>query len=276
MFLVYVKNSSFLPIPELQDFIASYVIQEIPEGETETFFSPPLAMSGFIFTVVNGSGSLDAKIENRDFFTENAVATGQVTSPVYGQMVGELKTILVFFKPTGMHRLFRNDLSELTNTSKTLAEFLGQEEADLLWKNLTDHSDNEKQIEVLNNFFKKRIPTDGKEDTFEQVLDYIHEMNGGKTLADIEQNFSYTRKTLERRFKKMVGLSPKVYIQIYRFKCLFNFLHANPGITWVQLANQTGYYDQSHMSRYVREYLQVSPNSIVQLDMELINYLLNR
>jgi len=276
LFIVCVKNSSFLPAPELQDFIASYVIQEVPEGETETFFSPPLAMSGFIFNVVNSSGVLDAKIDDRYFFTENAVATGQVTSPVYGQMVGEVKSVLVFFKPTGMHRLFGNDLSELTNTSITLSEFLGQEEADLLWKNLTDHSDNEKQIEVLNNFFKKRIPTEEKDDRFEKVLDYIHEMKGGKTLAELEQNSSYTRKTLERHFKKMVGLSPKVYIQIYRFKCLINFLHANPGITWVQLANQTGYYDQSHMSRYFREYLKVSPNSIVQLDMELINYLLNR
>ncbi|MEB2787174.1 AraC family transcriptional regulator [Algoriphagus persicinus] len=270
------KNSSYTPIPELQEFIASYVIQEVPEGETEPFFSPPLAMSGFIFTVANSSGFITAKIDNRDFFTENAVATGQVTAPVYGQMVGEVKSILVFFKPTGMHRLFRNDLSELTNTSKTLSEFLGQEEADRLWRNLTDHSDNQKQIEVLNSFFKERLPTEEKEDRFEEVLDYIHATKGGITLADIAQNSSYSRKTLERHFKKMVGLSPKVYIQIYRFKCLINFLQSNPGITWVQLASQTGYYDQSHMSRYFKEYLKVSPNSIVTLDLDLIHYLLSR
>jgi len=270
------KNSNFPPTPELQEFIASYVIQEVPDGENEPIFSPPLAMSGFIFTLINSSGVLDVKIDGRDFFTEKAVATGQVTTPIYGQMVGELKTVLVFFKPTGMHRLFRNDLSELTNTSKTLAEFLGQEEADLLWKNLTEHSDNQKQIEVLNNFFTKRIPTKEKEDRLEKVLDYIHAMNEGISIADIEQNSPYSRKTLERYFKKMIGLSPKVYIQIYRFKCLVNFLQANPGITWVQLANQTGYYDQAHMSRYVREYLQVSSNRIVTLDMELINYLSKR
>jgi AraC-like DNA-binding protein len=50
----------------------------------------------------------------------------------------------------------------------------------------------------------------------------------------------------------------------------------HPGITWAQLANEAGYYDQSHMSRYVKEYLKVSPNTIVQLDMKLINYLLSR
>lgn len=137
-------------------------------------------------------------------------------------------------------------------------------------------SDNEKQIEVLNIFFTKRIPTEEKENRLEKVLDYIHAMNGGISLADIEQNSPYSRKILERYFKKTIGLSHKVYIQIYRFKCLVNFLQANPGITWVQLANQTGYYDQSHMSRYVREYMHVSPNSIVKLDMELIHYLMNR
>ncbi|WP_296618313.1 AraC family transcriptional regulator [Marivirga sp.] len=271
-----VKNTSFLPAPELQGFIASYVIQQVPDGVNEPFFSPPLAMSGFIITVTNSTGILNAKIDNRDFITDNAVATGQVSAPIYGELVGEVKAILVFFKPTGMHRLFGNDLSELTNTSQSLSEFLGHVEADVLWNDLTEQSDNQKQIDILDNFFKNRIPTEKQEDKFEKVLDFIHEKNGRVSIADIEQYATYPRKTLERHFKRMVGLSPKVYAQIYRFKCLINFLYANSGITWMQLANENGYYDQSHMSRYVKEYLKIPPNSLVKLDMDFINYLLNR
>lgn len=267
---------NFLPAPDLQEFIASYGILEIPEGETEPYFSPPLAMSGFIINVVNSKGVVVSKIDNRDFFTENAVVTGQVTSPVYGELVGKVKSIMVFFKPIGMHRLFKNDLSELTNCSKTISDFLGQEEADLLWENLTAHSDNQQQIDVLNEFFRKRITAREEDKKFEKILNYIHEKQGNVSITEILISSYYPRKSLERHFKKKIGLSPKVYAQIYRFKCLINFLANNPGITWSQLANHTGYFDQSHMSRYIKEYLQVSPNSIVNLDMAFINYLLNR
>lgn len=271
-----IKPVSYLPAPELQDFIASYGIMEIPEGETESYFSPPLAMSGFIINIIGKQGNLISKIEGKDFFTETAVATGQVTAPVYGSMTGAVKSILVFFKPTGMHRLFGNDLSEITNRSMRLSKLLGEEEAGSLWDDLITEPDNEKQIDILNDFFRKRIPVREEPDKFEIVLAFIHKKKGGVSIAEIEETAPFMRKTLERHFKRKVGLSPKVYAQIYQFKCLINLLEAKPGITWAQLANQSGYYDQSHMSRYVREYLQVSPNSMVKLDMDFINYLLNR
>lgn len=267
---------SFLPAPELQEFIASYGILEIPEGHTEKYFSPPLAMSGFIINIIKNKGAVISRIEDRDFFTESAVATGQVTAPVYGELVGEVKSIMVFFKPLGMHRLFGNDLSQLTNSSRSLSEFLGREEADLLLKNLKAQPDNLQQTEILNDFFRKRITHRQEDKKLEKILDHIHEKKGNLNITEILENSFYPRKTLERHFRKKIGLSPKVYIQIYRFKRLINFLENNPETTWAQLASLSGYFDQSHMSRYIQEYLKVSPNSIVTLDMDYINYLLNR
>jgi hypothetical protein len=45
---------------------------------------------------------------------------------------------------------------------------------------------------------------------------------------------------------------------------------------WLELSGLTGYYDQSHMIRYFKEYLKVSPNQLVTLDIDFINYLLSR
>ena len=266
---------TYHPPPELSKFIASYGVMDISAGHRETYFSPPLAMSGFIINVNRDRGKVVSKIDGRHFFTQNAVATGQVTSPVYGELIGAVKSYMIFFRPTGMHSLFGNDLSELTNTSIPLSEFLEGKESEELYEQLSSRANREEEIQVLNNFFRKRIPAE-EDKNFEAVLTYIHEQKGNVSIAEIERSSSYSRKTLERHFKKKVGLSPKVYCQIYQFKCLINFLQKNPGITWTQLAGNSGYFDQSHMSRYVKEYLQVSPNSIVDLDMHFINYLLNR
>jgi len=264
----------YLPVKELQAYIAGYGILAVPETYNEPYFSPPLGLSGFIIHTINTKDIIVAKIDDKDHFTEKAVATGQVTRPVYGQNTGELRILLVFFHPLGMYQLFGNDMAQLTNTSQPLSDFLGKEKAEDLIKKLKEKQEDKSQIDVLNTFFLKVKPSARATQKLQSVLDFIHEKKGDVTVTEIEAHGHYHRKTLERHFKKMVGLSPKVYCQIYQFKCLINFLQAHPETTWSQLAEEAGYYDQSHMSRYIKEYLKVSPSSLVTLDMEFINYLL--
>lgn len=266
----------YLPPPALMEVISSYGILEIPDGKNESFFSPPLGLSGFIINPINSKKEVYANIKGQAFFSTDEVATGQVTAPVYGEMKGHIKSIMVFFNPLGMYQLFGTETSALTNTSKSLNEFLGSEKAKALVSALKDNKDDDHQIQILNKFFEDQISRKYEVSKMKVVMEYIHHKKGDVSVGDIEKECHYQRKTLERHFNKMLGLSPKVYCKIYRFKCLINHLQQNPQITWTELADHVGYYDQSHMTRYIKEYLEVSPNSIVKLDMAFINYLLSR
>ncbi len=248
----------------------------MPEGVTEPYFSPPLAMSGFILEPINHPDCIVAKTADRDFFTDFAVVTGQVTSPVYGQLVGNVRSVMVFFKPLGIHQLFGLDMAKLTNTFMKLEDLIGIEEKQDLMSSLGKETKVEDVAAKLDAFFLRQTPSNNDTDKIQPVLDYIHAQKGDVSISELLEIGHYHRKTLERHFHKMIGLSPKVYAQIYQFKCLIMLLQASPGITWAQLADQAGYYDQSHMSRYFKEYLKVSPNSIVTLDLDLIHYLLSR
>ena len=53
-----------------------------------------------------------------------------------------------------------------------------------------------------------------------------------------------------------------------------NYQQANPGITWTEQTYNHAFFNQVHMSKYLKEYLKVSPNNLVQLDVDFINYLL--
>ena len=269
--------ATYLPAEHLRDYILSYGVLNFPEGVSEPYFSPPIALSGLIIHTINTQNTIVARIGEKDHYTENAVATGQVTQPVYGQNIGQARILLVFFHPMGMHQLFGTDMAKLTNTSMPLQEFLGQQRADDLYKKLVANQEDEYQIKVLDDFFSEQCPIQNALlDRFRKVLDLIHARKGDVNIGELEKTEFYQRKTLERHFNKIVGISPKVYCQIYRFKCLVNLIHSQPGITWAQLAPQAGYYDQAHLSRYVKDYLNVQPGSIVKLDMQLINYLLSR
>jgi len=144
------QPTTYIPLPELQEYIAGYVILKIPEGIIEPYFLPPLGLSGFIIQSLNTKNKFIAKIEGEDFFTESAVVTGQVTYPIYGQIIGQSKTIMVFVQPLGMHQLLGSEMSSLKNKSITLIDFLGKEKADKLLDKFRANPNNEHQIEVLN------------------------------------------------------------------------------------------------------------------------------
>src|SRR5680860_141559 len=122
----------YLPPPGLRKYIASYGVLEIPEGVVESYFSPPIGLSGMIIQTINSHDNVVSKINGEDFFSEDAVMTGQVTAPVYGEFFGEVKSLLIFFHPLGMHQLFGTDMASLTNTAIPLKDFLGESQAENL------------------------------------------------------------------------------------------------------------------------------------------------
>jgi len=265
-------NALSFPVSNvLESCIHSYGIIEEPEGFSEPFVSPPLGFSGFIICT---EGNTDAFINGERFIYHPAVASGQVTFPVTGHVTGKVKSIMVFFQPPGMYRLFGFDMSRLTNASMDLREFLGVEEAQLLLQELKHAESNESIVAILNQFFISHLSETENTADIKTVLDFIHEHGGHISIKEIEQHCYMQRKTIERSFHTKVGLSPKTYASIFRFKCLLGYLKQHPAITWLQLAEENGYFDQSHMVRYFKEYLKVSPNHLVTLDVDFINYLL--
>ena len=261
----------FTPSEVLAPYIAFYGVFDLEENFSEPYCSPPLGLCGFILCF---DQSINAQLNGKLFMKDNYCATGQVTSPMIGDVTGKNKILMVFIQPCGMHQLFGIDMSLLTNTSMPLSELLGKDEADALIAKLKMAPDHAKMIQVMNEFFLSQQPVFEIAPKVKQAIDYIHRHKGNVSVKDIETNCYITPRSLERHFKLYVGLSPKEYAKIFRFKCLVNFINQNPNTTWSSLCEENGYYDQSHLTRYFTRYLKTKPTDFVKLNMEFITYLL--
>jgi len=259
------------PPEELSPYIAFYGIWDVDEGFRQSYVSPPLGFCGIIICL---DDSINARLNGKLFMKGRYCATGQITAPMTGDVIGKNRIIMIFIHPCGLYQLFGHDMSLLTNTTMPLARFLGEDECRKLIKKLNKASGNDRIIEVLNDFFSSQLPAFDLAPKVKCALDYIHENNGNVSVRDIEVNCFITARSLERYFNLYIGLSPKEYAKIFRFKCLVNFINQTPGVTWAELCEQNGYYDQSHLSRYFSRYLKVKPGEVVNLDMDFIIYLL--
>mgnify|MGYP003945820705 CR=1 FL=1 len=267
---------TYLPDPELADCILSYAIAAVAKPTTESFLCPPLGLSGFFIQHRSSTGIATAQVEGNDILVSKAVAIGQFTSPLTGNYSGKIKTLLIFFHPLGMYQLFGCDMHKLTNTSINLRLLLGEEKGQYLLKRLEETDDYLSLIRILNDFFKAQKTCSNDTREVKRLLDFIHFHHGNVSIKEIEEHCYVHRKSIERHFQFQIGLSPKIYASIYRFKWLMNYLQQHPKTAWLQLSCLSGYYDQSHMVRYFKEYLKVPPNQLETLNIELVNYLLSR
>ena len=255
----------------LASLISFYGIIEADEDFHESYCSPPLGLCGLHF---NFEGVVDARLKGEPFLKDRYCVSGQITAPMIGNITGKTRSFLVFIQPCGLYQLFGFDMSLLTNTSIPLREFLGGEEWRILFEKLYTAESNETMVAVMNEYFLAQFPVFEIAPKVAKALDYIHQNKGNVSVKDIEANCYITARSLERHFHLYIGLSPKEYAKIYRFKCLVNFIGQNPGIAWDALCEKNGYYDQSHLTRYFTRYMRMKPGEMVNLDKDFISYLL--
>ena len=85
--------------------------------------------------------------------------------------------------------------------------------------------------------------------------------SGGRTpIEDLARHTGFTRKHLGNLFQRQVGLSPKALARVHRFRGALQLLDRSNGrVPWAKLAEQCGFYDQSHLINEFRRFTGFSP-----------------
>ena len=99
------------------------------------------------------------------------------------------------------------------------------------------------------------------------AVDQIASSGGRMPIEALATQTGFTRKHLGNLFQQQVGLSPKSLARVHRFRGALQLLDgANGQVPWAALAEQCGYYDQSHLINEFRRFTGFSPVELVRRD----------
>jgi AraC-like DNA-binding protein len=99
------------------------------------------------------------------------------------------------------------------------------------------------------------------------AVDRIAASGGRMSVGDLATQTGFTRKHLGNLFQQQVGVSPKSLARIHRFRGALGLLNAADGqVPWAALAEQCGYYDQSHLINEFRRFTGFSPVELARRD----------
>jgi len=169
------------------------------------------------------------------------------------------RVLVVRLRPAGALALFGVPLHEFTGATADLHDLIGCE-ARRLAERLDEASSDTARLLLLGRWITDRL--DGGPSTDPCVAYAVSEIErtGGMVpITTVLDRIDAAPKRFTRVFETQVGVKPKLFSRIVRFRRLTAALRAG-GESFGQTALAHGYYDQSHMNADFREFAGMSPS----------------
>jgi AraC-like DNA-binding protein len=171
-----------------------------------------------------------------------------------------IDSLVVTFTPTGFAKLFRLPTADFANGWEALPALLSRQQTDDLADQLTQAREAARQVAILDAFFLPRVKsgTNGM-GLAEWALCLLEQFHGNLPVETLADRLRVSRQYLTRTFTAQVGVSPKAYSEILRFKRALQLLKREPDPDFQDVLHQCGYYDQSHFIKSFVRYAGQSP-----------------
>jgi AraC-like DNA-binding protein len=163
------------------------------------------------------------------------------------------------FRPGGFYGFYGRPVHELTDRFASLADVFGADGARLAHDGhaVPDPAAN---IAAVEAFLRARLPPPDPE--VELVHDVVVDMlrvAPGSTVDELARRHAVSTRTLQRLFRRHVGVGPKWVLRRYRLHEAAEQLAAGERRDWTSLALDLGYFDHAHFIRDFRAVVGRSP-----------------
>lgn len=194
---------------------------------------------------------------------------------LYGQNFGHevtfchaqsLEILVCELTPTAHHRLLGIPGAQIVGFAGSLSTVAPQQEcvARECFKLGVEASRDEHCAEA--NAFISRLAENAaaSEDTIvEAAISMFEAANGAVRVAEISRQLSVTPREINRRFTRIVGLSPKYFGQTLQINWVVGLLYSDDTTTLTQLAHEAGFYDQAHFNHAMQRFFRQGPKEFL-------------
>ncbi|MGH8177442.1 MAG: helix-turn-helix domain-containing protein [Steroidobacter sp.] len=167
--------------------------------------------------------------------------------------------------PLGAYRVLGLPMGQIAQNVLELDDVLG-DEVNAVHERLGEQGDVGLQFAVLCDFVRKRLAASRitlRPDA-QIAVDMLLRSIGADRIESICRSLRVSRKHLGALFDAHIGLSPKAYARMFRFRRVVDLVQSGRRLDWSQVAMSCGYYDQSHFNREFREFTGMTPGEFVR------------
>ena len=175
------------------------------------------------------------------------------------------RSVGVHLKPWGLAPFLSMPAAELCDRPVTIEQAWGRPAATELRDRLATADGPDRMLTVLEEELARRQrETDGL-DLVRQASGVIAASGGAVAIGDLGVAAGVSSTYLAKRFKEIIGVTPKRLARSYRFAATVLSIDPAEPVNWGDLAAGAGYFDQAHFAHEFRKFTGLTPTRYIEV-----------
>jgi AraC-like DNA-binding protein len=233
------KLERFPPAERLRPYVKTFILIESEQGMVNRILPDTSIVLAFRY-----KGIVSYRNSHDTTYLPISVVTGLRNSLRLIDYAKETATLLVVFNEGGAAALFKEPMHELFGVSISLDNFIHRRFVSELEERLAEANSNRQRIELVEQFLLTRLSDQPNDRLIGKAIQQIQLANGSIRINDLVTDLPISRDPFEKRFRRVVGTSPKQFSTIVRLRTLIE--HHSPDQSLTETAYRAGYFDQAH------------------------------
>ncbi|MBV8212359.1 MAG: helix-turn-helix transcriptional regulator [Verrucomicrobia bacterium] len=241
------------PSPALSRIIKRFLVIEFPSLHRDVHLPETNAVAAFSF---RGACQIDG--------TQLAPAAA-FTGPRDFLRTHEHRqshaVLLAIFAPVGAHTFLRLPLDAVAGSTVSLAELIGRpDELHRLNERLNTAETHRQRVALVEQFLLAKMRSSTPDPLMSAAVDWLERgTTDAKRIDHLARYIGLSQSALERRFKRIIGVSPKQFVSLARLRWAAQLQATGADLTTV--AHTSGYFDQSHFIKEFRRATGSAPSA---------------
>ncbi len=175
------------------------------------------------------------------------------------------RSVGVHFQPWGLASFLPMPAAELTDRPVSVARTWGPVATAELRDRLTAADEPHEMLALLEDELTRRLREIDGLDLVRHMGSAIAATGGAVPISDLGVTSRASSTYVARRFKAIVGVTPKRLARSYRFTFTVLAIDVAGPIDWADVAARAGYFDQAHFVHEFREFTGLTPTRYVEV-----------
>jgi AraC-like DNA-binding protein len=173
------------------------------------------------------------------------------------------------FKPTGIYQLLGIPMSEFCDQAID-ASLLKPAAFTAITEQLMACEDLHDCVMLIEPFLLSLLSHSHRSAaSIDQLATLIRNATPAGRMSELYKDIPVSGRHLERNFIKEIGVTPKTYSNLLRFEKVMQAKKDRPSETWSSIAYEFNYFDQMHLVKDFKKYLNISPGAFHPGDFAL-------
>lgn len=261
------KIINITPHVSLEPYVQNYSLLQLDTNQFNFLWpacAKPEMNMVFLLTDTPIGLAYDFKTSFRKI-SERTLITG-VSTRFNGvwKLNGNYAIFRILFTTNGFHSLFGLSLKDFTNQMVDAKSVFGNQITRL--DQQLRRANNINEMAMSADAFLRAFVLQKKDNTlnegFAAVSNTILQSNCEVPIEEYATMANMSMRNFERKFRKQVGTSPKLFCLTLRFNRALNLKLMAPEKCWTNIALECDYYDQMHMIRDFKKFAGASPTKL--------------